>query len=46
MKKKVIYIVLIIAVILLILMIGNHFRPENSGIIGQADGPTAIFVSN
>ena len=44
-KKRIIYIVLAIAAVMFVLLC-NHLRPENKGIIGYADGPTAIFVSN
>lgn len=43
-KKRIIYIVLVIAAVMFVLLC-NHL-PENKGIIGYADGSTAIFVSN
>ena len=45
MKKKVIYIVLAIAAVMFVLLC-NHLHPENRGIIGQAEGPTTIFISD
>ena len=44
-KKRIIYIVLAIAAVMFVFLC-NHLHPENRGIIGQADGPTAIFISN
>ena len=44
-KKRIIYIVIAIVAAMFVLLC-NHLRPENKGIIGYADGPTTIFISD
>ncbi len=44
--KKIGYVMIVIGAVIISYMLGFALQPENIGVIGWADGPTEIVISD